>query len=185
MREHVPTILSYSRAFSVCYLPAAYGAGFLRLGLVLVACAALTDWADGYLARRWRCESEHGAKVDVYADKAFMWTCVGVALGLHGVAIALVIPCVAVFAYDVAVLYARYRGMINRPSRIAKVKTSLLFPALVALLAAPVEALSALPMEIIGLTLLWIAAFSCVWAVFHYFGVARDISIPGVLGRRS
>ena len=37
----------------------------------LIACAGATDYLDGYLARRLRCESAHGAQMDYLADKAF------------------------------------------------------------------------------------------------------------------
>ncbi len=37
----------------------------------LIACAGATDYLDGRLARRLRCESAHGAQMDYLADKAF------------------------------------------------------------------------------------------------------------------
>nr|HPQ95842.1 CDP-alcohol phosphatidyltransferase family protein [Thiolinea sp.] len=40
----------------------------LAAGLTFVL-AALTDWADGYLARRWNQESRFGAFLDPVADK--------------------------------------------------------------------------------------------------------------------
>ena len=37
----------------------------------LIACAGATDYLDGRLARRLRCASAHGARMDYLADKVF------------------------------------------------------------------------------------------------------------------
>ena len=50
--------------------PGFAGEGWLLgLGLVLFVAAALTDWADGYLARRWEVVSVFGRIIDPFADK--------------------------------------------------------------------------------------------------------------------
>jgi CDP-diacylglycerol--glycerol-3-phosphate 3-phosphatidyltransferase len=42
---------------------------------VLYAAAALTDWLDGYLARRWNQTSKFGAFLDPVADKLMVAVC--------------------------------------------------------------------------------------------------------------
>ncbi len=50
--------------------PGFAGAGWLLgAGLVLFVAAALTDWADGYLARKWGVVSVFGRIIDPFADK--------------------------------------------------------------------------------------------------------------------
>ncbi|BAM04242.1 CDP-diacylglycerol--glycerol-3-phosphate 3-phosphatidyltransferase [Phycisphaera mikurensis] len=50
--------------------PGFAGRGWLLgVGLVLFVAAALTDWADGYLARKWEVTSVFGRIIDPFADK--------------------------------------------------------------------------------------------------------------------
>lgn len=46
--------------------------GFAYAGAVVFAVAALTDFADGYLARRWRITTTLGAFLDTVADKVLI-----------------------------------------------------------------------------------------------------------------
>jgi CDP-diacylglycerol--glycerol-3-phosphate 3-phosphatidyltransferase len=56
------------------YLPAgaALGRGFLLAAFVFFIIAALTDFLDGYLARRWRAESMFGRIMDPFCDKVLV-----------------------------------------------------------------------------------------------------------------
>src|SRR5262249_31997249 len=42
---------------------------------VLYAAACITDWFDGWLARRWKQESKFGAFLDPVADKLMVAVC--------------------------------------------------------------------------------------------------------------
>lgn len=72
MYRHVPNLLSGLRIFLIpffigaFYLPWRY-AHFLAAFLFLLA--AITDWFDGYLARRFQLTSPLGAFLDPVADK--------------------------------------------------------------------------------------------------------------------
>lgn len=64
----IPSLLSLLRiALAVCLL-------FLpeRYWLFLIALAALSDFLDGWFARRWHCESWQGGLIDAGADKVFV-----------------------------------------------------------------------------------------------------------------
>jgi CDP-diacylglycerol--glycerol-3-phosphate 3-phosphatidyltransferase len=72
MKRQIPNALTIVRfaavpAFAVAFIEAgsgaAWGAGFLFGG------AAITDQLDGYLARRWRVESQFGRVADPLADR--------------------------------------------------------------------------------------------------------------------
>lgn len=69
----LPNIVSLSRlALAAAFL--AYPGRGWRVGLILVA--SLTDFLDGYLARRRRSVTKWGALIDPIADRVFVLTAV-------------------------------------------------------------------------------------------------------------
>ena len=89
MAWNVPNILTLVR------LIAAPMVGFVFLllprpisdwiALILFLSASLTDYLDGYLARKWGQESRFGAMLDPIADKAMVVVALAVILALYGV----------------------------------------------------------------------------------------------------
>ena len=78
--QNIPNILSISRiilTFIIIYLVFT-NAPILTI-VILFALAAITDFFDGHLARRFKWESEFGRKIDIIADR-FLWF--GTALSL-------------------------------------------------------------------------------------------------------
>lgn len=71
-KEQIPNILTWSRVIAIPFvLLAAWLPGetarFLAVGLFIVI--AVTDWLDGFLARKWQVSSDFGAFLDPVADK--------------------------------------------------------------------------------------------------------------------
>ncbi len=72
MKQHIPNILTISR---IAVIPLFVGAFYLDaaqygwLPLALFLYAAITDFFDGYLARKWQAESDIGRVLDPIADK--------------------------------------------------------------------------------------------------------------------
>lgn len=81
--DSLPNVLSCSRLVLAAGFVAASGTD-ARLGLIGVA--AVTDFLDGWLARRVRATSRWGALLDPIADRVFVLTVVGTFLfsGLLG-----------------------------------------------------------------------------------------------------
>jgi CDP-diacylglycerol--glycerol-3-phosphate 3-phosphatidyltransferase len=78
-------------------------AGFIyALCLILFVIAALTDWLDGYLARKLDAVTPLGAALDHSADKVLI-TCVLVALAYAALPWSLVAASVIILGRDVAV----------------------------------------------------------------------------------
>src|SRR5688572_20385236 len=78
-------------------------AGFIyALCLLLFILAALTDWLDGYLARKLDAVTPLGAALDHSADKVLI-TCVLVALAYAALPLPLVAASVIILGRDVAV----------------------------------------------------------------------------------
>ena len=77
MRQNLPTWLTLLR---IALLPVIVVVFYLDtpwarpLSCFLFILAGITDWLDGYLARKWDIESEFGAFLDPVADKLMVAT---------------------------------------------------------------------------------------------------------------
>jgi CDP-diacylglycerol--glycerol-3-phosphate 3-phosphatidyltransferase len=86
MTWNLPNILTVVRLLAAPFL--ALGFIFLPRGfadwfaLLLFIGAALTDYVDGYLARKWKQESKFGAMLDPIADKAMVVIALMVLVGV-------------------------------------------------------------------------------------------------------
>jgi cardiolipin synthase (CMP-forming) len=124
--RHIPNIISVLRILLVVPIAWALANHLLTLSLVLFAVAALSDAADGFLAKRFGWQSELGALLDPIADKALLAT-VFVTLSLMKL-----VPLwlmVAAVSRDVVIVSgaAAYRLIIGpltaHPSLISKINT--------------------------------------------------------------
>jgi CDP-diacylglycerol--glycerol-3-phosphate 3-phosphatidyltransferase len=78
-------------------------AGFIyALAVILFVIASLTDWLDGYLARKLDAVTPLGAALDHCADKVLI-TCALVALAYASLPMDLVAAAVIILGRDVAV----------------------------------------------------------------------------------
>lgn len=71
--------------------------------LILFITAALTDWADGYLARKWQQESKFGAMLDPIADKAMVVIALCVITGFSGMNPWILLPATLILFREVFV----------------------------------------------------------------------------------
>ena len=100
MPFNIPILLTWGRVIAIPLLVAIYYAPFDNyamvrdvLATVLFVGAAVTDWFDGYLARKWNQTSKFGAFLDPVADKLLVAACLIVLVHdqrVHGL-IALII----------------------------------------------------------------------------------------------
>ena len=71
--------------------------------LALFLFASLTDYLDGWLARKWNQVSPFGAMLDPIADKAMVVIALAVLLGVHGMSAWLLVPVTAILFREVFV----------------------------------------------------------------------------------
>jgi cardiolipin synthase (CMP-forming) len=124
--RHIPNTISAIRIVLVVPIAMTLARHQLSLTLILFAIAALSDAADGFLAKRFGWQSELGGILDPVADKLLLAT-VFVTLGFLG----LVPPwlVVAAVARDAIIMLgaAAYRFFIGsltaHPSSISKFNT--------------------------------------------------------------
>ena len=172
----LPNLLTLSRILATplvvatFYLPGDYARW---LGCALFSAAALTDWLDGHMARRWAQQSELGRFLDPIADKLLvsatllMLTATG-RLSSGSVLPALVILCREILVSGLREYLAELR--VGMPvSRLAKWKT-----------AIQMVAIGVLPVAAIGEMLLWVAALLTLVTGYDYLraGLAHMTRAP-------
>jgi CDP-diacylglycerol--glycerol-3-phosphate 3-phosphatidyltransferase len=157
-----------------------YLAGFIyALTFVLFVIAALTDWLDGYLARRLDAVTPLGAALDHAADKVLI-TCTLVALAFAALPIGLVVASVLILGRDVAVAGLREgiaaQGKSLPVSQLGKWKAAAEMAGVGAFLAFQTAALLQADANIVvGLdwaarVLIWAAAALALLSGAQYLG---------------
>ena len=132
---------------------------------VLFVIAALTDWFDGWLARKLNAVTPLGAALDHAADKVLI-TCVLVALAYASLPIGLVAAAVLILGRDVAVAGLREgiaaQGKSLPVSQLGKWKAAAEMAGVGAFLAFQAAALMNISASLV-LGLYW-AALILIWA---------------------
>ena len=146
-----------------------------QLSSAIFGLAALTDWMDGYLARRLRQLSVFGAFLDPVADKLM----VAVALVLlvqDNPTPLFAIPAVIIIGREIAISALReWMSEIGERTKVAvsiigKVKTIVQMVAILLLLYK--VPLGPVPTHDTGVTLLYIAAILTLWSMTVYLRAA-------------
>ena len=160
----LPNLLTLSRILAMpvvvgsFYVPGDYARW---IACALFTAAAVTDWLDGHMARRWQQQSEIGRFLDPIADKLlvsatlFMLTAFG-RLSAQAVLPALVILCREILVSGLREYLAGLRVGIP-VSRLAKWKTVIQMVAIGVLIVGDAGP-GFLPVAVIGEMFLWVAA---------------------------
>jgi CDP-diacylglycerol--glycerol-3-phosphate 3-phosphatidyltransferase/cardiolipin synthase len=139
------------------------------IAAVVFIVAAVTDWVDGWLARRWNQTSSFGAFLDPVADKLMVSAALLVLLYLDrvGIFVALVI-----IGREIAISALReWMAQIGAGASVAvhwlgKFKTVAQMIAIPCLLQH--EDWLGLPVRFIGQILIVVAALLTVWSMLYY-----------------
>jgi cardiolipin synthase len=161
--QHLPNALTVLRFLLIPVLVIMLLRQHYETAFALFVVSALSDLADGLLARRWNARTRFGAIADPAADKLTM---LAVTLALASQHLLPAWLAVAIVARDLlivggAVAYHAVIGRVEmRPSRISKLNTVLEFVTLSAVLAdaATILELSALLRPLFVLLLATIVA---------------------------
>lgn len=68
---NISNILSYSRIFCTGLINIFVYYNYLNYAVFFTIFASISDFFDGYLARKFKINTEYGAKLDLIADKVF------------------------------------------------------------------------------------------------------------------
>ena len=142
----------------------------------IFAAAAITDWFDGYLARRWKQTSDFGAFLDPVADKLM----VAVALILL-VAIGRTYAIFAMIIIGREITISALREWMAQMGKrnsvavatIGKFKTTAQMAAILLLLVYDIPQLG-INFIWLGNAFMFIAAVLTVWSMFYYLKMAMQ-----------
>ncbi|QIW14901.1 CDP-diacylglycerol--glycerol-3-phosphate 3-phosphatidyltransferase [Pasteurellaceae bacterium RH1A] len=176
MKLNFPTYLTLFRVILIplfiaaFYLPPAYAPEVSTL-IFFIAC--MTDWFDGYLARKWNQTTRLGAFLDPVADKVL------VAVALVSVVEYyhlwwITIPAGIMISREIIISALReWMAEIGERANVAvskmgKIKTTAQMLALGGLLWRLNET-----MEILAFILLYVAAILTIWSMWQYLKASK------------
>jgi cardiolipin synthase (CMP-forming) len=146
-------------------------ARWLALGIYIIA--AITDFFDGYLARRWQLQSSLGRMLDPIADKVLVAVVLLVLCGDQILRGGHVWAAIIILAREVLVSGLReYLGQLRVSvpvTQIAKWKTTVQLVAIGFLIAGPAGDAIFPIFTWIGIFGLWVAAGLTLYTGYDYF----------------
>jgi CDP-diacylglycerol--glycerol-3-phosphate 3-phosphatidyltransferase len=177
----VPNILTLLRIILIPVLVLVFFFPFqwsYQVSAAVFGLAALTDWLDGYLARRLGQLSPFGAFLDPVADKLM----VAVALVLlvqDNPTVIYAIPAAIIIGREIVISALReWMSELGQRTRVAvsivgKIKTTMQMVAILLLLYK--VPLGFLPTHTVGAVLLYVAALLTLWSMVVYLHAAWPI----------
>lgn len=185
MRPNIPTILTLGR---VAVIPLVLGLFYIpwdharQAAALLFMLAAVTDWFDGWLARRWNQTSNFGAFLDPVADKLLVAVALVMLLrddprSVMGVLVAVIIGreiTISALREWLAELGQRRRVAVGL---IGKLKTAFQMIAIGMMLWQ--EPLGPIPVYDIGYALLFAAGALTLWSMIVYLRAAWPVMRDG------
>jgi CDP-diacylglycerol--glycerol-3-phosphate 3-phosphatidyltransferase/cardiolipin synthase len=179
MPFNLPMLLTWLRIVAIPLLAALYylPPGWLSpaerdlFAALLFIAASVTDWADGYLARKLNQTSAFGAFLDPVADKLIVATALIILVELDraNAAVAAIIIGREITISALREWMAKIGAAKNvAVSMLGKIKTTAQMLALILLLYhAPLPMLG-WNTPVIGTALIWVAALLTLWSMGYY-----------------
>jgi CDP-diacylglycerol--glycerol-3-phosphate 3-phosphatidyltransferase len=178
----LPTLLTWTRILaiplivSVFYWPITESQHNL-IATIMFVIFALTDWLDGFLARRLNQTSAFGAFLDPVADKFLVCACILILvhLGRADVFVALII-----IGREIAISALReWMAQLGAKKSVAvhmlgKLKTAVQMIAIPFLLYND-KLFGVIDTAFLGQILIWLAAVLTIWSMIYYLQKALPI----------
>jgi CDP-diacylglycerol--glycerol-3-phosphate 3-phosphatidyltransferase len=175
----LPNLLTFARIAMIpllvvlFYLPVPWAG---PASAVVFGLAGVTDWLDGYLARRLDQESPFGAFLDPVADKLMVAAALVMLVDRYD-SLWLTLSAIIIIGREITISALReWMAHIGERGKVAvsyvgKVKTTAQIVALLFLLYG--QPLLGLPIFEIGLIALYVAAVLTLWSMISYLRAAR------------
>lgn len=173
---NLPTLLTWARIVAIPLIIGVYyweGLSLAQQNLIATALFvvfALTDWADGYLARKLNQTSAFGAFLDPVADKFLVCASLLVLVHLER---ADVFVALIIIGREIAISSLReWMAIIGATKSVAvhmigKLKTTVQMVAIPFLLFDG-DVLGLIDSRVWGTWLIWLAAVLTIWSMVYY-----------------
>lgn len=174
----IPNLLTWSRIVMIPVFVVVYYLDYRWSGLVaaiIFALAGITDWIDGYLARKWSQMTKLGAFLDPVADKLMVATALVVLVEQHA-NFWLSVPAAVIIGREITISALReWMAELGKRASVAvsfigKVKTTFQMIAITGLIANPPELENW--MVWLAYLLLYIATGLTLWSMLVYVKAA-------------
>jgi cardiolipin synthase len=170
----LPNLLTLSRILAVPVVVATFyvDGDYARwFGCALFTAAALTDWLDGHVARRWSQQSELGRFLDPIADKLLVAAILLMLTASARLPAGALLPALVILCREILVSGLReyLAGLrVGLPvSKLAKWKTAIQMTAIGFLIVGDAGP-GFIPVEEIGAVLLWAAGLLTLVTGYDY-----------------
>ena len=176
MYTTIPMLMTWARIVAIPLLVGVFFISQLSeiaqntIAALMFVAFALTDWADGYLARKLNQTSAFGAFLDPVADKFLV--CASLIILVH-LDRAHVVVALVIIGREIAISALReWMAMIGANKNVAvhmlgKLKTTVQMVAIPFLLFDGIL-FGFLDTRLVGDVLIWIAALLTVWSMVYY-----------------
>lgn len=153
--------------------------GHLLAAALIFAVAAITDWFDGYLARRLGQMTAFGAFLDPVADKLMVAVALVLLVERHDNPFFTVAACVIIGREIVVSALREWMAELGRRTSVAvsmigKVKTGFQMVAIAVLLAVDAQR-DGSGVLAAGVVLLYVAAALTIWSMLQYLRAAKSV----------
>lgn len=176
MKFNIPIFLTMFRVILIPFFVIAFylpieSSPFITTSIFFIA--GVTDWLDGYLARKWKQTTRFGAFLDPVADKVMVVAAL-VLIVEYQHSLWITIPAIIMISREIIISALReWMAELGERSKVAvswwgKWKTTAQMLALGGLLWRYNNY-----MEIAAIILLYIAAILTVWSMIQYLQAAK------------
>lgn len=182
MPLNIPNTLTLLRIFLipvmvvVFYLPFQ---GHLLVAAAIFGLAAITDWFDGYLARRLGQMTAFGAFLDPVADKLMVAVALVLLVERHNDLLFTLAACVIIGREIVVSALREWMAELGKRTSVAvswigKIKTGFQMVSILVLLAVDSQR-DGSEVLAFGVLLLYIAAALTLWSMWQYLRAAQQV----------
>ncbi|HET9843796.1 MAG TPA: CDP-diacylglycerol--glycerol-3-phosphate 3-phosphatidyltransferase [Gammaproteobacteria bacterium] len=174
----IPNMFTFSRIalipffVLVFYVPGPYSN---YAAAIIFLIAALTDWIDGFLARKLQQTSKFGAFLDPVADKLLV-ACALVLIAVEFRNFWITIPAIVIVCREIAVSALReWMAEVGQRTRVkvsvwGKIKTVFQLVAVIILISQPPD--WNIPLVWLGVFLMYSAVLLTIWSMVEYLRAA-------------
>ena len=173
----IPNLLTIIRILSVPFLVFTIlsSSNFYNIiAVFLFISISITDYLDGFLARKMKVETKFGEMLDPIADKILI-ICVLIALLINQTINGLsIIPAYLIISREIFIsglreFYSSNSSSKLKVSYLGKIKTAIQMLSLIILISSQIIELNNLYIISIGILLLWISMIFTVVSGYQYY----------------